>query len=148
MTTTTISRDSIPHRAPFAFVDEIVEVHNDRIKTRTLAKPEADFFRGHYPHFPIMPGVLVCESCFQAGALLLVHRLGASAAEGVPVVTRISDARFKRMVRPGQTLDVEVSLDEELDGAFYMTGRAQVNGQLAARVSFVCMRTDPATGDA
>jgi 3-hydroxyacyl-[acyl-carrier-protein] dehydratase len=140
--TDTIDLTAIPHRPPFLFVDEIVEVSETRILTRKLADPEAEFFRGHYPGQPIMPGVLVCECCFQAGALLIAHRIGAhGATNGVPVLTRIQDARFKRIVRPGQTLDVEVTLDEELDGAYFMTGRASVAGKAAVRVTFACMHT-------
>lgn len=132
--------DAIPHRPPFSFADEIVEVSERRIVTRWLADPARDFFRGHYPGRPIVPGVLLCESCFQAGALLIAHRVGGfDAGPRVPVVTRISDARFKRMVGPGQTLHVEVTLDEELDGAFFLTGRVTVEGQLVARVGFACM---------
>lgn len=137
--------ESIPHRPPFLFVDEIVEVHEKMLRARKFVDPASDFFRGHYPHFPIMPGVLVCECCFQAGALLIAHRIRPRAAEGVPVVTRIQDARFKRMVRPGQTLDIEVTLDEELDAAYYLTGKASVDGKPVARVEFVCMNTRPET---
>lgn len=149
MSETVISIESIPHRAPFVFVDRIVEVSDRRITTQKLADPGADFFRGHYPNKPIMPGVLLCEACFQAGALLVAHRIGPYQAEGgAPVVTRISDARFKRMVVPGDLLDVEVTLDEELDGAYFMTGRVQVRGQLAVRLGFACMwahdKGDPA----
>ena len=135
-----ITVQSIPHRPPFLFVDEIVEVTSDRIVTRKLADPKADFFRGHYPDKPVVPGVLLCECCFQAGALLLVHRLGRdAAAASVPVVTRIQDARFKRMVKPGQTIEVEATLDEELDGAYFLTGRLSVEGKAALRVTFACM---------
>ncbi|UCE59284.1 MAG: beta-hydroxyacyl-ACP dehydratase [Phycisphaerales bacterium] len=132
--------ESIPHRPPFLFVDKIVEVSDKRILTRKLADTDADFFRGHYPGRPVMPGVLLCECCFQAGALLIARRIGADAAtDGVPVVTRIQDARFRQMVSPGQMLDVEATLDEELDGAYFLTGRITVDGKLALRVSFACM---------
>ena len=138
--TDTPSLEAIPHRPPFRFVDEVVEVGADRIVTRVAADPEADFFRGHYPGNPVMPGVLLCECCFQAGALLIAHRLEANdAAAGVPVVTRIQDARFKKMVKPRDVLDVEVTLDEELGGAFFLTGRLTVAGKLALRVTFACM---------
>ncbi len=138
--TETLSPESIPHRPPFLFVDDIVEVQERRIRTRKLADPEADFFRGHYPGRPIMPGVLLCECCFQAGALLITSRIGSHAAsKGVPVLTRISDARFRRMVEPGQSLDIEAVLDDELEGAYFMTGRVTVEGELALRVGFVCM---------
>ncbi len=68
-----LSLTAIPHRPPFLFVDEIVEVDDRRILTRKFADPDSDFFRGHYPDYPVMPGVLVCESCFQSGALLIAH---------------------------------------------------------------------------
>jgi len=131
---------SLPHRPPFLFVDEIVEVAAERIVTRTLADPKADFFRGHYPGHPIMPGVLLCECCFQAGALLIVHRKGGwNWSDGMPVLTRIGDARFKHIVRPGDSLLTEVTLDDELDGAYVLAGRLSVSGKLALRVSFTCM---------
>lgn len=134
-----LSLTAIPHRPPFLFVDDIVEVDDQRIVTRKFVDPESDFFRGHYPGHPVMPGVLVCESCFQAGALLIAHKMGAlGGSTGVPVLTRIGDARFKRMVSPGQTLDVEITLDEELDGAFFMTGRVKVEGKAVLRVTFAC----------
>lgn len=131
---------SIPHRPPFLFVDEVVEASADRIVTRKLADPQAEFFRGHYPDHPVMPGVLICECCFQAGALLVAHRLDGAEAGTVPVITRIQDARFKRMVKPGQTLDVEVTLDDELDGAYFMTGRVTVDGKAVVRVTFAAMQ--------
>ncbi len=136
-----LTPDSIPHRPPFRFVDQIEEVSQDRIRVVCLADRDADFFRGHYPNEPIMPGVLICECCFQAGALLMVHRGGGSfSSDSMPVVTRIQDARFKRMVKPGDQMDIEVTLDDFVDTAFYMTGRVTVNKQLVVRVGFVCMQ--------
>ena len=147
--TESLSPTSIPHRPPFLFVDEIVEVTNDRIVTTKYADPEADFFRGHYPGHPVMPGVLLCECCFQAGALLIAQRLGGlDPSEGVPVITRIQDARFKRIVLPGQALRIEVTLDEELHGAYFLTGRLTVEGQLAVRVTFACMQAGGEGGSA
>lgn len=135
--------DLIPHRPPFLFVDEIVEAAESRIVTRVRANPEADFFRGHYPGQPVMPGVLLCECCFQAGAILIAQRLGAlEARRGVPVVTRIADARFRQMVRPGDVLTVEVTIDDVLDTAFFLTGRVSVEGKIALRVTFACTETE------
>ncbi|MFQ5591555.1 MAG: 3-hydroxyacyl-ACP dehydratase FabZ family protein [Phycisphaerae bacterium] len=142
-----IDLTSIPHRPPFLFVDEIVEVTSDRIVTKKLADPEADFFRGHYPGHPVMPGVLLCECCFQAGALLLAHRLGDTAGcKGIPVVTRIEDARFKRMVKPGEMLYVEAAVDDVLDTAYFLSGRITVEGTIALRVKFACMQVPPKDG--
>ena len=140
---TSIPVDMIPHRPPFLFVDEVVEIDERRIATRKTIDAESDFFRGHYPHNPVMPGVLLCECCFQAGALLIASKIGGyEQSKGVPVLTRITDARFKRIVRPGETVDVETILDDELDGAYFMTGRASVAGRPAVRVTFACMLAD------
>jgi len=137
----TVPLSAIPHRPPFLFIDEVVEVDEVRIVTRWVADPRAPFFAGHYPGRPVVPGVLLCECCFQAGALLLATKFGGfDGAEGIPVVTRIRDARFRRMVLPGDALTVEVVLDDALDEAFDLTGRGSVGEELAVRVSFACMR--------
>ncbi len=150
--TVPLTIDSIPHRPPFRFVDEILEVSSERIATRWRVDPDMPLFQGHYPGNPITPGVIVCEAIFQAGALLITHRLAqagapiapaptdASAERAAPVLTRIQDARFKRMARPGDTLEIEVSLDDELDGAYFMTGRASLGGKPAVRVEFAATR--------
>jgi|CXWL01.1.fsa_nt_gi 3-hydroxyacyl-[acyl-carrier-protein] dehydratase len=131
---------AIPHRPPFLFVNEIIEIGPKRIVTQSYADPEADFFRGHYPGEPVMPGVLLCECCFQAGALLISHAIGKGRpSQSIPVLTRIADARFKHIVRPGDTLTAEVTLDDELDGAFFLTGRLSANERHALRVTFACM---------
>jgi 3-hydroxyacyl-[acyl-carrier-protein] dehydratase len=137
--TDTIAVSAIPHRPPFLFVDEVVELADKRIVTSKLADPEAEFFRGHYPGDPIMPGVLICECCFQAGALLIAHlRGGLDPSSGTPVLTRIQDARFKRVVRPGDSLRIEVTIDDVLDDAYFMTGRVTVDGKAVVRVTFAC----------
>lgn len=141
--TEALTLESIPHRPPFLFVDEILEVDQRRILTKKYVDPESDFFRGHYPNQPVMPGVLLCESCFQSGALLIAHIVPHDASKGVPVLTRINDARFKRMVQPGQVLHVEVTVDEELDGVYFMTGRVTVDGKPVLRVTFACALRPP-----
>ena len=130
---------AIPHRPPFLWVDEVVELTPERILARKTVDASEPFFQGHYPDFPITPGVLVCEAIFQAGAILLAERAKDKLASGmVPVLTRISDARFKAMVRPGDTIELEVTLGEALPTLFEMTGKATVNGKLAVRTSFAC----------
>jgi len=147
---------TIPHRPPFLFVDEVVELEEQRILTRVQADPTAEFFKGHYPGNPMMPGVLLCECCFQAGALLVSHHLkslfsprhaGGTATDnhstpGTPVITRIKDAKFKQIVRPGAVLDVEVAIDENVDDVFFMTGRLRVGGKLVLRVEFAATLVD------
>ena len=129
--------EAIPHRAPFLWVDDVVEQTPEKIRTKKRVAPEEPFFKGHYPDFPITPGVLVLESIFQAGAILLSHK--AQGAHGkVPVLTKITDARFKNMVRPGDLMEIEVTLDDALEPLFHLSGKAVVNGKLAASCKFAC----------
>ncbi len=133
---------TIPHRAPFLFVDRVLDLDERKIRAEKYLSPDLDFFKGHYPDFPIMPGALTCESIFQAGAILLAQYVENNSS-GVPAVTRIRDAKFKKMVRPGDTLLLETELEERVGPAFYMKGRATVGDKLVASVSFTCAMVDP-----
>jgi len=132
----------IPHREPFLFVDEIVEMTDDRIVTTKMIDPSEDFFKGHYPSSPIMPGVLICEAIFQTGAILISKIIkeseGENGLEGVPVLTRIQSAKFKKMVKPGDTLTLESSIVEKLSNVYYMKGSASVDGKKAVFVEYAC----------
>ena len=139
------SRDAIlaaiPHRDPFLLVDEVVDCQDDRITCRKHFTGEEYFFAGHYPGAPLVPGVLLCEAAMQAGAILIARRLAASPddfAGKVPVATRLNDVRFKRMVRPGETIDIEVSLREQLSGAYFLDAKVTCAGKVAVRFEFAC----------
>jgi 3-hydroxyacyl-[acyl-carrier-protein] dehydratase len=127
---------AIPHREPFLFVDAILERSAARIATEWTPRADAPFFRGHYPGRPIVPGVLLCESAFQAGAILCSDD-PAAAAGGVPVLAKVADARFRRPVAPGETLRIEVTLDESISAARYMTAKVSCAGESVLRVQFV-----------
>jgi 3-hydroxyacyl-[acyl-carrier-protein] dehydratase len=132
----------IPHRPPFLWLDEVVKITEDSIRARKHLDPALPVFEGHYPHFPVLPGVLQCEACFQAGAVLIAksHPVGPGQ---VPVVTRQNNTRFRRLVRPGETLDIEVTLTEKLANAFFLSGKVSVNGQTSLRLDFACATTTP-----
>lgn len=127
---------AIPHRPPFLFIDEIVERTDERIVCRKTFRPDEYFYAGHYPGFPITPGVLLCEAAMQAGALLLSSRVPAGA--GVPVATRMNDVRFKRPVRPGETIELEVDFVERLADAFFLKAKVTCGGKVTARFEFAC----------
>ena len=129
--------DAIPHRDPFLLVDEILERSESRIVcTKTFSGGEY-FFAGHYPGFPLVPGVLLCEAAMQCGAILL-SRLLADMEGKVPVATRMGDVRFKRMVKPGETVRMEVELTERLADAFFLKAKVTVDGAVAVRFEFAC----------
>ena len=129
---------AIPHRDPFLLIDTVIEQSENRIICQKTLSGDEFWFTGHYPEFPLMPGVLLCEAAMQAGAVLLsAHADG----EGVPVATRMRDVRFKRMVRPGETMTLEVTLDEIVSQAFFMTARVTVADKLAMRMQFACTLT-------
>lgn len=127
----------IPHRAPFLWIDEIVSQDQQKLHARKFISPDLDVFRGHYPAFPVLPGVLQCEAAFQAGAALIAAT-APPAAGLVPVVTRVNNVKFRRMVRPGDTLDIEVELTERLSNAYFLTAKVSVGGETAARLEFAC----------
>jgi len=128
---------AIPHRDPFLLVDEIVEWTDSQIVCTKVFSGDEDFFAGHFPGFPIVPGVLMCEASMQCGAILLSRHM--EGVEGkVPVATRLNDVKFKRMVRPGETIRMEVDLVERLADAFFLKAKATVDGKVAVRFEFAC----------
>jgi 3-hydroxyacyl-[acyl-carrier-protein] dehydratase len=133
----------IPHRDPFLFLDEIVEQTSSTIHCRRKFTGQEWFYQGHYPNFPLTPGVLLCESCLQAGAVLLAQQ-SADSGKKVPVATRMNNVKFKKMVRPGDTIEIQVTLTEKLADAYFMTGKVTVGGKLAASLEFACTMTDDA----
>lgn len=123
----------IPQREPFLFIDEIKGRDEQRIETVYNVKGSEDFFKGHFPDQPIMPGVLLQESLFQSAAALM-----AGIGTGRGVVTRVQNAKFKNLVQPGDTLEMEVELVEKLDNAFFFKGKSRVGGKLAVAIEFGC----------
>ncbi|MCL2457514.1 MAG: beta-hydroxyacyl-ACP dehydratase [Desulfobulbus sp.] len=131
--------DRIPHRPPFLWLDRVLEISGETIRAETTIRPDLPLFEGHYPGYPLMPGVLLCEAVFQAGALLIGELTsGKEAIRGVPVLTRIMGAKFKRVVRPGDTLEITATLIERLGPAWLMKGSVRVGGKTAVQVEFAC----------
>lgn len=128
---------SIPHRPPFLFVDEVVEIVGDVIRARRAVREDEPHFEGHYPGNPLMPGVLMCESVIQCGAILLSRQI-EGGTEKVPILTRIQNARFKRQVRPGDVLDLEARVTERMGDAYFCRGSASVGGKKVMSLEFAC----------
>lgn len=132
--------DLIPHRPPFLWVDSILEYDSVAISTTKKIDEDLDLFKGHYPSHPILPGVILCEALFQSGALLiaLILRNSETEPDGVPVITRIEDAKFKRPVGPGDTIHMQVQIREKLAGVWFLKGILRVNKKVAVKLTFAC----------
>lgn len=125
---------AIPHRSPMLLIDEVVEQSDSHIICRKTFREDEFFLQGHYPDNPIVPGIILCESSMQTGAVLL-SKFGG---EGTPVATRMNDVRFKKIVRPGDTVEIHAELIEKLSNAFFMKAKVTVDGKLAVRLEFAC----------
>lgn len=130
-------KDLIPQREPFLFVDEVLDFSdgdgNTKIKTTLKLTGEEDFFKGHFPGNPIMPGVLLQEALFQSGAALMALKSNES---GLGVVTRVQNAKFRQMAKPGDVLEMEVELVESLSNAHFMKGVTKINSKTILSVEF------------
>ena len=136
---------AIPHRPPFLFVDAVVEESDEGLVASWRVPPDAEWFKGHYPGQPVTPGALISEHVFQCAAVWISHQLqGFDAGDGVPVLTKIADARFRRMVLPGETLTTTVRLEEKVGPAWYMRGDVRCGDEKVLRISYVLTATDAA----
>lgn len=130
---------ALPHRAPFLFVDRIVEHSPARIVTEWDVQADLPAFAGHFPGDPVLPGVLMAEFCFQSAALLFSGAPGG----GRPVLTRIEDARYRKVVRPGETLRAEVDLVERLSNARWCKAHVTSASASVLRIAFVVAEVQP-----
>lgn len=134
----------LPHRYPFLLVDRVLELekgkHIRAIKNVTMNE---QFFQGHFPHRPVMPGVIILEALAQAAALLAFETQGIVADEKtVFYFTGIDGARFKRPVEPGDQLALNVLFDRVKVGLYKFKARAMVGEELAVEADLMCtMRT-------
>lgn len=133
----------LPHRYPFLLIDRVVEFEPETrvlaYKNLTINEP---FFQGHFPGHPVMPGVLVVEALAQAGGVLdqmtkLSKGVGLSP-DKLFYLVKIENARFSKLVRPGDRLELEVSLSRRLRNMALYAGVACIDGKEAARAEFLC----------
>ncbi len=136
----------IPHRPPFLWVDKIIATTMNSITAEKTIPENLDVFNGHYPGRPLLPGVLLCEAIFQTGALLIATIMEAAdqaQEQKIPVLTRITMAKFKRQVLPGETVRMTVDLVETVASVCFFRGTARVNGKVAAKTEFSCALVAP-----
>ena len=138
---------ALPHRYPMLLVDRVERIDRDHsitaIKAVTINEP---FFQGHFPSRPIMPGVLIVEALAQAAGVLAVESLGLANSGKLVYFMAIDGAKFRQPVEPGVLLHLDVEFIQKRSSVCKFTGRASVDGKLAAEANFTAMIADPPSG--
>jgi 3-hydroxyacyl-[acyl-carrier-protein] dehydratase len=130
----------LPHRYPFLMVDRVLELeHGKRIKALKNVTANEPYFLGHFPHRPVMPGVMMLEALAQAAALLSFDALNASPDDkSIYYFAGIDSARFKRPVEPGDQMILDVALDRMKSSIFKFSARASVEGETVVEAGLIC----------
>jgi len=134
-------RDILPHRYPMLLVDRILELEEERIvgiKNVTVNEP---FFDGHFPDFPVMPGVLVVEAMAQVAGVLVLKSV-PDRKNKLVLLASIEEAKFRRPVRPGDQLSIEMKVTKRKAAIAKMHGQATVNGVVVAEAVLMCVLQD------
>src|SRR5690348_13229275 len=131
----------LPHRYPFLLVDRIIELEPERIVGIKNVTRNEPFFAGHFPDFPVMPGVLIVEAMAQTAGVLVLKTIADRDSKLVLLVS-IDYARFRRPVVPGDMLRLEMTLVKRKATVVKVAGRATVDGQLVAEAEVMCKLAD------
>jgi 3-hydroxyacyl-[acyl-carrier-protein] dehydratase len=134
---------AIPHRYPFLMVDRVVEVRKNHsaigIKNVTINE---NFFQGHFPEHPVMPGVLIIESMAQTAAVLVVESLGPDARGKLVYFMTVENAKFRKPVVPGDQLRVHVVRERQRGNIWKFAAEAKVDGKVVAEATYAAMILD------
>ncbi|MFO7639603.1 MAG: 3-hydroxyacyl-ACP dehydratase FabZ [bacterium] len=120
----------LPHREPFLFVDEVTALDDEHIEAYREIRPDEAFFRGHFPGYPVLPGVLMVEAIAQAGILMVLAR-GERRAGRKTLFAAIERVRFRRQVRPGERLLLTARVLGGRAGVYKIAGEARVGNEIA-----------------
>jgi 3-hydroxyacyl-[acyl-carrier-protein] dehydratase len=134
-------RAILPHRYPFLLVDRIVEMDAERVVGIKNVTNNEPFFQGHFPDFPVMPGVLIVEAMAQTAGVQVLASIPDRASKLVLLVA-IESARFRRPVVPGDTLRMEMAVIKRKASVAKFAGRATVDGKVVAEVEVMCKLAD------
>ena len=136
--------EHLPHRYPFLLVDRVLELEVGKsihaCKNVTINEP---FFVGHFPHHPVMPGVLIMEALAQAAGILSFKTMGEKPdPNSVFYFVGIDEARFKKPVMPGDQLHLHVEIERQMRGIWKYKAEARVDGQIVAEARLMCAKRD------
>ena len=135
---------ALPHRYPLLLVDRVERLVPDQSITAIKAvSMNEQFFQGHFPGRPIMPGVLIVEAMAQAAGILAVESLGLADSGKLVYFMAIEGAKFRAPVEPGCLLQLDVEFVQKRSSVCKFAGRATVDGKLAAEAQFTAMIADP-----
>ncbi len=134
-------REILPHRYPFLLVDRIVEMEEERIVGIKNVTANEPFFPGHFPDFPVMPGVLIVESMAQVAGVLVLKSIPDRHSKLV-LLASVEEAKFRRPVRPGDQLRIEMKMQRRKATVVKMAGQATVDGVVVAEAILMCKLAD------
>ncbi len=134
-------REILPHRYPFLLVDAILEIEPERIVGIKNVTANEPFMPGHFPEYPVMPGVLVVEAMAQVAGVLVLHQM-EDRKNKLVLLASIEEAKFRRPVRPGDQLRIEMKVGRRKATVAKMFGIATVNGVVVAEAQVMCKLAD------
>ena len=128
----------LPHREPFLFVDEIIEADNERIVAKHLFSEKEFFFAGHFPEYPVVPGVILVETMAQSGGAGL-RKTGVIGDDALFFLGTVDKVKFRRQVRPGDEVRSEIENLRVSARMIKQSGKAYVGDELAAEAEWMCL---------
>lgn len=134
----------IPHRPPFLFLDRLERADADLIVGYKRFAPDESFFAGHFPSYPVVPGVLLVECLAQCGGAGIAAQ--SAGAGSILFLATVEKAKFRRQVRPGDEVRLEVTTTRSSPAMIRQSGKAYVSDELAAEATWLCLRGSAETG--
>ncbi|MDR2783978.1 MAG: 3-hydroxyacyl-ACP dehydratase FabZ, partial [Treponema sp.] len=128
----------LPHRAPFLFVDEILSADEKNIVAKHVFTEREFFFAGHFPEYPVVPGVILIETMAQSGGAGL-RKIGVLSGDSLFFLASVDKVKFRRQVRPGEEVRSEIENLRVSSKMIRQAGKAYVNGELAAEAEWLCL---------
>ena len=128
----------IPHREPFLFVDEIIEANKEKIIAKHVFTEKEFFFKGHFPEYPVVPGVILVETMAQSGGAGL-RKIGVVGDDGLFFLGTVDKVKFRRQVRPGDEVRSEITNLRISARMIKQSGKAYVGDELAAEAEWMCL---------